>query len=196
MGNYDNIQVPVQGQPISSSLFGVRARNAIIDLDRRMSAYDASTGIGKASATTSLVLATVNETAALVISGFTFRAGYAYQVNIRNGQATAADGTLCQYRLRKGGTLTLSGATATNADWGEYFRVRGSGTPVMMVNASQYLIRTAITDLTSDFCLTATSSVAAASACTVYGNANSPRFMTITPVGFASDFLGMGVDVT
>lgn len=36
MGNYDSIQVPVSGQPISSSLFGVAARNAIIALDNRV----------------------------------------------------------------------------------------------------------------------------------------------------------------
>lgn len=37
MGNYDSIQVPVQGQNISSSLYGQRVRDAIVDLDTRVS---------------------------------------------------------------------------------------------------------------------------------------------------------------
>lgn len=37
MGNYDNIQIPVQGNPISSSLFGNRVRDAIIAMDTRLS---------------------------------------------------------------------------------------------------------------------------------------------------------------
>jgi hypothetical protein len=196
MGSYDYIQVPVQGNPISSSLFGARVRASIIDLDRRLSAYDASAGIGKSSANSSLVLNNNIETIALSILGFTFRAGYAYSVSIRCGLGVATNGTRCNFRLRKGSTLTISGTVATNADWGEYFRVTGVDANPVMVNASQYLIRTASTDLTSDFSLTANSNVNAASSATVYANANSPRFMTITPVGFASDFVGMGVDVT
>lgn len=37
MGNYDSIAVPIQGQPISSSLYGQQVRDAIIDLDTRVS---------------------------------------------------------------------------------------------------------------------------------------------------------------
>lgn len=37
MGNYDGIAVPIQGQPISSSLYGQQVRDAIIDLDTRVS---------------------------------------------------------------------------------------------------------------------------------------------------------------
>lgn len=36
MGTYDNIQIPVVDTPISQSLYGVRVRDAIIDLDRRL----------------------------------------------------------------------------------------------------------------------------------------------------------------
>lgn len=197
MGNYDSIQIPVPGQPISSSLFGIRARNAIIDLDRRMSAYDASTGVGKVASTSSAVLATINETILLTIPNFTFRAGYAYRANIRCGIQSAGTGTVCNIRLRKGSTLTLSGSTATNADYGEYFRFEGKGSVgVMGVLGSQYLIRTAATDLTTDVSLTGASSVATANAITIYANANSPRFFVIEPAGFASDYIGMGVDVT
>lgn len=40
MGNYDSIQIPVQGQPVSSSLHGVRVRNAILDLDTRVTGVE------------------------------------------------------------------------------------------------------------------------------------------------------------
>jgi hypothetical protein len=37
MGLYDGIQVPVSGQPASASLYGIAVRNAIIDIDARLS---------------------------------------------------------------------------------------------------------------------------------------------------------------
>lgn len=37
MGAYDSIQVPIQGQPASASLFGNAVRNALIDVDARLS---------------------------------------------------------------------------------------------------------------------------------------------------------------
>lgn len=42
MGNYDDIGVPVQGQPVSSGAFGVKVRNYLIDADRRLSAIEGS----------------------------------------------------------------------------------------------------------------------------------------------------------
>lgn len=196
MGNYDDIQTPVQGANISSSLFGQKVKDAITDLDRRMSAYDASTGVGKASSTSQLTVSTLVETIALTISGFTFRAGYAYEVKIRSGMSAATTGNICNWRLRKGSSLTLSGNNSTNPDWGEYFRTVGNSAGVIMVNGAMYLLRSAGTDLTADFSLTIQSNVAAANAISAYANATSPRYMTITPTGFASDFIGMGVDVT
>lgn len=200
MGSYDYIQDPVSGQPISSSLFGANVKKAIVDLDRRVSAYDASTGIGKVSSTSALVLATTTETIALTIPGFTFRAGYAYRANIRTGISSAAAGTVVNLRLRKGSTLTLNGGvpnTATNPDYGEYFRYEGKGTAnVMSALGSQYLLRSAATDLVTDVSITAQSSVAAANAITLYANTTSPRYLVIEPAGFASDYVGMGVDVT
>lgn len=37
MGNYDSIGIPISGQPISSGNYGVKVRDAIIDLDARVS---------------------------------------------------------------------------------------------------------------------------------------------------------------
>lgn len=197
MGNYDDtIAIPVQGQPISASTYGIPMRNAVIALDGRISAFDGSTGVSIAKSTASLVLATLNETIALTIPAFTFRAGMAYRANIRSGLSSAAAGTLVNLRLRKGNTLSLSGTTATNVDYGEYFRFEGKGGSVMSALGSIYLLRTADTDLTTDFCLTGQSSVAAANAITLYANATSPRYLVIEPVGFASLYTGMGIAVT
>lgn len=42
MGTYDDIGIPVQGQPISSGSFGLKVRADIIDLDRRMAIVEGS----------------------------------------------------------------------------------------------------------------------------------------------------------
>lgn len=42
MGNYDDIGLPVQGQPISSGAFGIKVRNYLIDADRRLSTLEGS----------------------------------------------------------------------------------------------------------------------------------------------------------
>ena len=42
MGNYDDIGLPVKGQPISSGAYGQKVRNAIIGLDARVSAIEGS----------------------------------------------------------------------------------------------------------------------------------------------------------
>ena len=42
MGNYDDIGLPVKGQPISSGAFGIKVRNSILDLDNRVSAIEGS----------------------------------------------------------------------------------------------------------------------------------------------------------
>ena len=42
MGNYDTIQIPVQGQPLSVSQYGLRVRNAIVDIDTRLSRIEST----------------------------------------------------------------------------------------------------------------------------------------------------------
>lgn len=188
MGRYDDIAVPISGQPVSSGNFGIKVRDAIIDLDYRLSTVDTSTGTGKAFSTAVQVLATTTETASLTITGMTFVAGIAYEASMRCGIATAATGTLASMRLRK--------TNAAGADWGEYFRFEGKASPVMSAISSIFLINNTQTDVVSDVCLTAQSSVAAANALNIYANANSPRYLVIKPAGFASDYVGMGVQVS
>lgn len=42
MGNYDDIGLPVKGQPISSGAFGIKVRNYLINADARLSAIEGS----------------------------------------------------------------------------------------------------------------------------------------------------------
>lgn len=191
MGNYDDIQVAIGQQPISSGNFGNKVRDAILDLDRRVSSLDPNTGTGKAFSTSSLALSTTTETAALTIAGMTFVAGLAYQASIRMGIFTAASGTQCNFRVRK-----YNATPASGADWGEFYRFVGAGANVIAVNGDLILINNTSADVTSDVNLTVQSSVAAASAVTVYANSNSPRYFVIKPIGFAVDYVGMGVQVS
>lgn len=191
MGLYDDIGIPVQGQPISSGTWGLKVRSAILDLDRRVSAYDSSTGTGRAYSTSSLVIATTTETAALTVTGMVFKAGIAYEATMRMGLGTATAGTLAQCRVRKWNATPASGA-----DWGEFFRFEGKGAPVMSCIASIFLINNTAADVTSDVNLVVQSSVAAANAVTCFANTTSPRYFTIRPTGFATDYAGMGVQVS
>jgi hypothetical protein len=194
MGAYDNIQTPVQGQPISSSQFGARVKAAIQDLDRRMSAYDATTGVGKVMSTSNLVIATTTETAALTLTGFTFRAGYAYKATYRSGFLMASSTYRAGFRLRK-----YNATPASGADWGEYFRFNAAVTSpgdVMQAFGTIYLLNATGADITSDVNLIAFSSNAVASALTIWASAASPRYLVIEPAGFATDYVGMGVQVS
>jgi hypothetical protein len=193
MGAYDTIQDPVQGQPISSSQFGARVKAAIQDLDRRISAYDATTGVGKVMSTANLVISTTTETAALTLTGFTFRAGYAYKATYRSGFLAAASTTQAGFRLRK-----YNATPASGADWGEYFRFQAGSTPSNVMNAfgTLYLLNATGTNVTSDVNLIAFSTAAGASALTIWASAASPRYLVIEPAGFAADYVGMGVQVT
>jgi hypothetical protein len=191
MGNYDSlIAVPIGGQKASASLFGVPVRNAILDLDRRVSAYDSTNNVGLAFATSTLVLASTTETAALTITGVVFKAGLAYEASIRQG----CNGTarlLLSMRLRKFNVVLTSGA-----DWGEYYRWAcegAAGASTMANNATLILLNNTAADITSDVNLTAAASAATIN---VVASAASPRYFTIKPCGFASDYLGLGVQVS
>lgn len=188
MGKYDDISIPIAGQPISSGTFGVKVRDAILDLDRRVASVDTSTGTGKQFSSSTQVLATTTETVTLTITGMTFVAGLAYEASMRAGVFSAASGTLVNFRLRK--------TNAAGLDFGEFYRFEGKGAPVMSAISSIILINNTSSDITTDVALTGQSSVAAANAISIYANSSSPRFLTIRPTGFAVDYVGMGVQVS
>lgn len=187
MGNYDYIISPVSGQPVSKSQFGDTVITAINDLDRRISAFDGSTGIAVASSTAVQNLAATTEVVALTIASFTFRAGFAYRAVFRAGVASTTAGLYLNYRVRK--------TNAAGTDYGEFFRTPNiTGNPVASALGTIYLLRTAGTDLTTDVCLTV--QPGSATAITNYANASSPRFLIIEPAGFASSYAGLGIAVT
>lgn len=195
MGSYDDIGLPVKGQPISSGTYGIKVRNAIIDLDRRVSSVDTSTGTGKAFSTSPLVCTTTTEVAALTITGMVFKAGLAYEVNMRFGLFTAtANTTVVNARVRK-----FNATPGSGADWGEFFRWNSTGASASFTASCLgqiFLINNTAADITSDVNLTVAPNVAAAAAATIYGSVTSPRFFIIKPAGFAADYVGLGTQVS
>jgi hypothetical protein len=191
MGLYDGIAIPIQGQPLSSSNFGSRVRDAILDLDRRISSLDTSNNTGRAYSTSSLVLNNTTETAGLTILGMVFKAGLAYQAEWKGGVIAGASGNTVVTRVRKYNATPGSGA-----DWGDLYRTEGLVGSTRAAGGTLYLLNGTTSDVTSDVNLNHISSSASASGITIAGSANSPRWFTIKPVGFAADFAGMGVQVS
>jgi hypothetical protein len=192
MGLYDGIGIPVKGQPISSGAYGIKVRNAIIDLDRRVSSVDTSTGTGKVFSTSSLTLAVTTESAALTMTGMVFKAGLAYEASMRFGLFSAASTVLVETRVRK-----FNATPASGADWGEYFRFNTIGTSAGTCQSclgSIFLINNTSADITSDVNLNV--QLSAATSTTLVANATSPRYFVIKPAGFAADYVGLGVQVS
>lgn len=143
---------------------------------------------GTATSTGNQTALGTTETVSLTVTGMVFKAGWAYRAYIRTAVYGTANAQV-HFRLRKTNTA--------GADWGEYGRVTCVGASLgnaAMVNGSLILVRSAGTDLTADVALTATASAAAAG--NLFGSAVSPRSLVIVPVGDASAYAGVGVDVT
>jgi hypothetical protein len=196
VSRYSSIALPVPGQPISSGTFGINVRNAIFDLDARISSVDTSSNTGKVYSTANLNLTTTSEVAALTLTGMTFKAGLAYEATFRMGLVTAASSTMVNMRVRKYNATPSSGA-----DWGEYFRsfgnggVGSTGTPIGCIGTI-FLINNTAADIVSDVNFTLAASVSGSPAATAFATTASPRYFTIKPTGFAADFVGLGVQVS
>ena len=142
---------------------------------------------GTASSTSSQSGIGTTETATLTVSNMLFAAGWAYEASIRAGVYGTA-GLQCLFRLRR--------STAGGTDWGEYGRARCEGTSAgnaAMANGAIILLRSAASDLTVNVVLTATAS---SSTLNIFASSASPRYLLIRPIGLASDYAGLGVDVT
>lgn len=127
------------------------------------------------------------EAVSLTVAGMVFKAGWAYRAYIRAQVYGSAVGNLAHCRLRQNG---LGGA-----DYGEYGRVSAAGTSTgtsVIANASLVLTRSSATDLTTDVALTVASNTGTVS---LFASAASPRYLCIEPIGPASEYLGLGVDV-
>jgi hypothetical protein len=77
------LTTPVQGQPIPSAGFGIAAKNAINDLDARVSALETSAQvvIARARRITATGNITTTETPVLRLDNIPVRAGKIYQIN-------------------------------------------------------------------------------------------------------------------
>lgn len=83
MGNYDDIGVPVQGQPVSSGAFGIKVRNYLINADARISALEVNQQliVKRGRRTTSTGNVTTTETGVLRIDNIPVLAGRWYQIS-------------------------------------------------------------------------------------------------------------------
>lgn len=117
-GTYDAlIQIPVDGQPVSVDQYGIPVRNAILDLDARVTSV-AGLGIPGAAVTTGTngtATSGTTETYDAVLATYVFTAiaGVRYRVTLagRGGNCTvAAD------RFSLGLRYTVGGGTPTSAN--------------------------------------------------------------------------------
>lgn len=81
-----SIATPIQGQPASAALFGLAVKNAINDLDARVSAVEGSQQllIKRTRRTTVTGLVTTTETPFLRLDNIPVQAGKVYQINVTN----------------------------------------------------------------------------------------------------------------
>ena len=80
------ITLPVKNQPIPSAGFGIAVRNAILDLDTRVSKLEqnAQSVVARTRRTTSTGTITTTETGVLRIDNIPVKAGNIYQLNTGN----------------------------------------------------------------------------------------------------------------
>jgi len=108
------IQIPVAGQPISQSLYGVAVRNAIMNLDLRVAALEASAQklVKRGKRSTNSGTFTTTETPTLRLDDIPVVAGGAYRVMTSQlAVGSSVVGTSALIRLR----YVFSGATGTPA---------------------------------------------------------------------------------
>jgi hypothetical protein len=117
LGEFDvpyTIQIPISGQPISSSLYGIPVRNAIVNMDLRISALEASAQklVKRGRRTTNTSTFTTTETPTLRIDDIPVVAGGAYRImtsQLAVGSSVADGPGLIRIRG------VFSGATGTPA---------------------------------------------------------------------------------
>jgi hypothetical protein len=109
-----SIVTPVQGQPVSSSLFGLAVKNAITDLDARVSALE-GTAPGLVAihtrTSTSATVASATELGVIRMDNIPVRAGYSYEVVMNRVAMTPSVVNLVGFariRVNQGATATTS----------------------------------------------------------------------------------------
>lgn len=106
MGNYDNIQIPNSGIPISASQFGGRVRAAILGLDTRVTALEGQQGGVVFEAATTSSSGSITTTETVVLTGASvadMRPMRAFKLTFY-GVLGGSDNFSPQIRVRKGST--------------------------------------------------------------------------------------------
>jgi hypothetical protein len=117
MGTYDTIGIPVKGQPISSGAYGIKVRDAIVDLDTRVSQVEGlqQTVIKRGRRITSTGNITTTETGFLRLDNIPVQAGRIYQINTANINVdTSVANDIADVPLRVAFSAT-TGTVATTA---------------------------------------------------------------------------------
>ena len=140
-------------------------------------------GVGSPTSHTGITV----ETTTLTVPSFTFKAGWAYRVEIAQRPYGTA-GAQALFRLRK--------TNASGTDWGEYGRVRLEGTSAAnsaMASGSVILYRSASTDLVATFVLTVAPDSGTVN---LFASAATPRWIMVSPLGPYQRFSAIGVAVS
>lgn len=118
------ITLPVKGQPIPSAGFGIAVRNAILDLDARVSKVESGqqSVVARTRRTTSTGTITTTETGVLRIDNIPVKAGSIYQLNTSNINIdTSVDNDVGDARIRIAYSATTGTlATTSSAQIGHF----------------------------------------------------------------------------
>lgn len=110
------IVTPIQGQPVSAALFGLAVKNAINDLDARVSALE-GTAPGLVAihsrTTTAVAVSTSTEVGVIRMDNIPCRAGYSYEVVMNRIALTPSTLTgpligFCRIRVAQGAVATIT----------------------------------------------------------------------------------------
>lgn len=122
---YEDIQIPISGQPVSSSLFGVKVREAILDLDARTNIQEISQQkvLARGRRTTAKTGITNTEVGLLRLDNVPVLAGYMYRISSGpvnmdinpNSTGVAADSFSLQYRVQFSSTYPGTPAVNTSS---------------------------------------------------------------------------------
>jgi hypothetical protein len=114
MGNYDDIGVPVQGQPVSSGAYGIKVRNYLINADSRISSLENNRQqIIKRGRRITNTGSISTETGVLRLDGIPVYAGRLYQMScgpVLVDGSVANDVARLTIRTETTGTATTSSA--------------------------------------------------------------------------------------
>jgi hypothetical protein len=189
MGTYDAIGVPVSGQPVSSSLFGVAVRNAILDIDARLlkAEVDQQRVLARGRRTTASSSITTAEIGVMRLDNIPVVAGYMYRISTSainfdiTGSTAGGEVIAAIIRAEFSATLPAAGATNTSAMLGQTRTNTITDTtngPILPVSVFYYASTTGYISVRLS-----ASRPSGANACQLFANASNPIDMVIEYAG-------------